>query len=114
MPVAMVMRMGVIMAMTMLVFMRLAWVRMAMGGPMFMAVVPQLGLVQQKEKHQPHQQRQEQIVGTSLAFKGLRQQVHERSCHQGPGRQAEHMLGITGKGAKTQSRCHPNAANTSS
>lgn len=43
-----------------------------------MAVVPQFGLVEQKEKNHPQQQHGKQIVRARLALKGFRQQVHER------------------------------------
>ena len=76
-----------------------------------MAVVPQLGLVQQKEKYQPHQQHQEQVPRTGLALKGLGQQVHEGRGHQGPGRQAQHVLGVAPQGAKTQGGGQPHTSN---
>jgi predicted metal-binding membrane protein len=40
---------------------------------MFMAVVPQLGFVEQKEKHQPDEQGHKQIMRAGLAFKGFGQ-----------------------------------------
>ena len=36
-----------------------------------MAVVPQLGLVQQEKKHQPQEQCQKQIMGAGLTLKSL-------------------------------------------
>jgi len=47
---------------------------------MLVAVVPEFGLVEQKEKDQADQQGREQLVCADLAFKSLRQQVHEGSC----------------------------------
>ena len=77
----------------------------------FMAVVPQLGLVHQEKKHQTTQQGHEQIGRPNLAFKGLRQQVHEGGGQQGPGGQAQHVLGVAGQGAKNQQSRQPHAAN---
>ncbi len=65
---------------------------MAVGVTMLMAVVPQLGLVEQKEKHQTHQQGDEQLVGRSPRFKGLGQQMHEGRGQQSACRQTEQML----------------------
>ena len=69
-------------------------VPMAVGVPMLMAVVPQFGLVEQKEKHQTHQQGDEQLVGRSPRFKGFGQQMHEGRGQQSACRQTEQMLGI--------------------
>jgi hypothetical protein len=41
------------------------------------AVVPELGFVQEKEKDQPDQKHQKQIMGAGLAFKRFGQQMHE-------------------------------------
>ena len=76
-----------------------------------MAVVPQLGLVEQEEKHQPDQQAGKQRLNTGLAFKSLGQQVHESRRQQSAGGQAEHVLGVTGQYAKAQKRCKPDATN---
>ena len=84
------------------------------GLVVLMAVVPQLGFVEQKEKNQPRQQDDEQLFSTRLAFKRLWQQVHEGGGQQRACRQTEHVLGVAGQSAKTQGCCHPNAANTGS
>jgi hypothetical protein len=68
--------------------------RIPMGVTMLMAVVPQLSLVEQKEKHQTHQQGDEQLVRRSPRLKGFWQQMHEGRGQQSPGRQTEQMLGI--------------------
>ena len=68
--------------------------RMPVGVPMLMAVVPQFGLVEQKEKHQTHQQGNKQLVGRCPRLKGFGQQVHEGRGQQCAGRQTEQMLGI--------------------
>ena len=68
--------------------------RMPVGVPMLMAVVPQFGLVEQKEKHQTHQQGDEQLVGRSPRLKGFGQQMHEGRGQQSASRQTEQMLGI--------------------
>ena len=62
---------------------------------MLVAVVPEFGLVEQKEKDQAGQQCREQLVCTDLAFKSLRQQVHEGRGQERTGRQTEHVLGVT-------------------
>ena len=82
-------------------------------------VVPQLGLVQQKEKHHPHQQGGEQVVRARLAFKRLGQQVHEGRGQQGPCGQAEQVLRAHAIVAPTQAHthqqcCSPHAANARS
>ena len=53
-------RMGVVVGLRRVVGMAMF---MAVGVTMLMAVVPQLGLVEQKEKHQTHQQGDEQLWG---------------------------------------------------
>ena len=59
----------------------------------FMAVMPQLRLVEQKEEHQPHQQNREQLVRVGMAFlERFGQQVHEGRGEQGPCRQTQQML----------------------
>ena len=77
-----------------------------------MAVVPQLGLVQQEKEHQPHQQREKQVVRTRLTFKGLGQQVHEGRGHQRTCSQAQHVLGVARQNAKAQCRGQPHTADT--
>jgi hypothetical protein len=57
---------------------------------MLVAVVPEFGLVEQKEKDQADQQGREQLVCADLAFKSLRQQVHEGRGQKCTGRQTEH------------------------
>jgi hypothetical protein len=79
-----------------------------------MAVVPQLRFVEQKEKHQPNQQRQKKVFGCSLALKGFWQQVHEGRGQQGTCGQAQHVLGVTRQRAKTQSGSKPNTADSGS
>ena len=71
---------------------------------MFMSVMPQLGFVQQKEKHQAKQQRHEQAFGPRLALKRLGQQMQERGAHQRTRSQAEHVLRVAGQHAKTKQR----------
>ena len=83
-------------------------------GMVFMAVVPQFGLVEQEEKYHADQQRGKQVVRSDLAFKRLRQQVHEGSAQQRTGRQAEHVLGVAGQHAKAQQRRQPDTANAGS
>jgi hypothetical protein len=46
---------------------------------MLVAVVPELCLIEQKEKQQTEQQGHEQVVGFYTCVKGLRQQV-QKSC----------------------------------
>ena len=43
----------------------------AMTVAMFVPVVPKLGFVEQKEKHQTQQQRHKQLLGWCRTFKGL-------------------------------------------
>jgi flagellar biosynthesis/type III secretory pathway M-ring protein FliF/YscJ len=76
-----------------------------------MPVVPQLGLVQQEEKHQADEQRHEQIFGPGLALKRFRQQVHEGRGQQSARRQAEHVLRVARQNAKTERCRQPDAAN---
>ena len=63
-----------------------------LGRAVLVAVVPQLGLVQQEEEHQPQQQHGEQVVGIGRPLEGLGQQVHEGRGQQRAGRQAQQML----------------------
>jgi hypothetical protein len=97
-------------------------VRMGMGGfmgtmamvvPMtvFVPVVPQLGLVEQEEKHQAHEQSQKQLVRTHATFKSLWQQMQERRGHQSPSGQTQHVLGVATQNTKAQPSRHPNTAN---
>jgi hypothetical protein len=83
----------------------------SMSMSMFMPVVPEFSLVEQKEKQQAHQQSQEQLVRTGLALEGLRQKVQERGRHQSTRSQAQHVLGVAAQNAKTQPSRHPDAAN---
>ncbi|OQC02705.1 MAG: hypothetical protein BWX79_02764 [Alphaproteobacteria bacterium ADurb.Bin100] len=76
----------------------------------FVPVVPQLGLVQQEEEHQPHQQGEEQVVGTGLALERLGQQVQEGGGQQGARGQTQHVLGVARQCAKAQGRGNPDAA----
>jgi large-conductance mechanosensitive channel len=50
---------------------------MTVAVAVFMTVVPQLSLVEQKEKHQPNQQSHEQGMGPGFAFEGFRQQMQK-------------------------------------
>ena len=79
----------------------------------FMAVVIQLGLVEQEKKHQAHEQRGKQLLRTSLAFKSFWQQVHEGSGQQRTGSQTQHVRGVARQQAKAEQRCQPHAANAS-
>ena len=79
----------------------------------FMAVVVQLGLVEQEEKHQSHQQSGKQLLSTSLAFKSFWQQVHECSSQQRTGSQTQHVRGVARQQAKAEQRCQPHAADAS-
>jgi hypothetical protein len=79
---------------------------------MFVSMVPKLGFVEQKEKHQTHQQAQKQLMGTGLALEGLGQQMQKSRGHQSPSGQAQHVLGVAAQNAKAQPSRHPNAANT--
>ena len=95
------------------------WQPVAVFVAVFVAVVPELGLVEQKEKHQAHQQRGKQVVGIDMAFKRLGQQVHEGGGQQGACRQAEQALRPHTGAAPLephphQQRCQPDAADTRS
>jgi hypothetical protein len=48
-----------------------------MAMAMLVPVVPEFGFVEQKEKHQAHQQGQKQLVRPGLALEGFRQQMQE-------------------------------------
>jgi len=74
-------------------------------------MVPKFSLVEQKEKQQTHQQSHEQLVRASLTLEGLGQEVQKRGGHQGPGGQAQHVLGVAAQNAKTQPGRYPDAAN---
>jgi len=84
---------------------------MPMSMSMLVSVVPQLGLVEQKEKNQTHQQSQKEFVWAHATFKSLWQQMQERRGHQSPGGQTQHVLGVAAQNTKAQPSCHPNAAN---
>jgi hypothetical protein len=75
-----------------------------------MPVVPKLGFVEQKEKHQAQQERQKQLMRSSFAFESLGQQMQKRRGHQGPGSQTQHVLGVAAQNAKTEPSRHPDAA----
>ena len=85
---------------------------------MLMAMVPELGLGQQKEKHQPDQQHHEQIMGTAVALERFGQQMHEGRGEQGSRSQAQQTLGHQPWRAPPsqthQQRGHPDTADTSS
>ena len=87
---------------------------MVMSAAMLVAMVPQLGFIEQKKEHQTHQQGREQLTCARLAFKGLGQQVHKGSRQQCASRQTEHVLGVAGEHSKTQKSGQPDAANTGS
>jgi len=61
----------------------------------FMAVVPEFGLVEQEKEHQADQQRHEQAVRRNLALEGFGQQVQKGRAHQRARSQAQHVLGVT-------------------
>ena len=79
-----------------------------------MAVVPQLGLVEQKEKDQPHQQRGKQLLRADRAFKRFGQQVQESRGQQRAGGQAQHVLCVARQQAKAEQRGQPHTANAGS
>ena len=84
---------------------------------MLMSVVPQLSLVEQKEKHQPHQQHGKQSLGrnarTHRQAKGFWQQARESRGQQGTGRQTEQMLRKTRQQRISQQRGQPHTAHSS-
>ena len=98
-----VVRVAVVMPMVMAVVVLMRG-RLCMA--VFVPVVPQLGLVQQKEEHHPHQQGGEQVVRARLAFKRLGQQVHEGRGQQGPCGQAEQVLRAHAIVAPAQAQTH--------
>ena len=73
---------------------------------MLVSVVPELGLVEQKEKHQAYQQRGKQCLRANAAFKGFRQQVHEGRGQQRARRQAEQVPRPNPIAAAAQARPH--------
>jgi hypothetical protein len=83
----------------MMVLMALA-MGVTMAVAMFVPVVPKLGFVEQKEKHQTQQQRHKQLLGWRRTFKGLGKQVQKSSAQQGSGCQAQHVLGVAGQQTK--------------
>ena len=85
---------------------------MGIGLVVFVAVVPQLGLVEQEKKHQTGQQQCKQLLRAGLALERLGQQVHERGGQQGARRQTQHVLGVTGEHCKTQQSGQPDTAHT--
>ena len=48
---------------------------MAIAMVVLMSVVPQFGLVEQKEEQKPQQQSEKQRMGTRFTFKSFRQQM---------------------------------------
>lgn len=84
-----------------------------------MPVVPELGLVEEEEKHHAHQQGGKQLLGPGLRLEGLWQQVHEGGGQQRAGRQAQQMLRtdagagrvVPGHGAAQKAGRQPDAAN---
>lgn len=84
--------------------------RMRMPMRMLMPVVPQLSLVEQKEKHHTQEQGEKQLLRRRARFKRFWQQVHERRCQQGPGCQAQHVLGVARQQAIGQHRRDQHAA----
>ena len=90
---------------------RMARAESALGIVVLVTVMPQFGLVEQKEKHQPHKQRGKQMIGADMAFKGFGQQVHESRSQERARRQAEHVLRVARQHAKAEYRRQPDAAN---
>lgn len=86
----MLVHMTVIMAMR--VMMMMTMIPVSMGMAMLVPVMPEFGLVEQKEKYQPHQQHGEQIMRLHLALERFGQQVHEGGRQQRSRRQAQQML----------------------
>ena len=74
---------------------RMARAESALGIVVLVTVMPQFGLVEQKEKHQPHKQRGKQMIGADMAFKGFGEHVLRVACHH----------------AKAEYRRQPDAAN---
>jgi hypothetical protein len=66
---------------------------------MLMTVVPEFGFVEQKEKHQAHEQNREQGFGLQIRLngqlKGLREQTHEGRGEQRASGQTQKVLGET-------------------
>jgi hypothetical protein len=81
---------------------------------MFVPVVPQLGLVEQKKEDHANQQREEQALRINLTFESLGQQMQKGRAQQGTSGQAEHMLCIACQHAEAQGRSQPYAANAGS
>jgi flagellar basal body-associated protein FliL len=69
------MRMIMIVVVSLMVIMAMVCIAVVM----LVAVVPELCLIEQKEKQQTEQQGHEQVVGFYTCVKGLRQQV-QKSC----------------------------------
>jgi hypothetical protein len=84
---------------------------MTMTMTVLVPVVPQLGLVEQEEKHQAYEQGQKELMWAHATFKSLRQQMQERRGHQSPGGQTQHVLGVAAQNTKAQPSRHPNTAN---
>ena len=83
----------------------------------FMSVVPQLGFVEQKEKHQPHQQDSKQGLGRHASrhrlLERLWQQTHKGCGKQSAGRQAQQMLGKPREQGISQQSSQPHTADAS-
>jgi hypothetical protein len=82
-------------------------------------VVPQLGLVQQEEEHQAHQQRGEQLMRPGLALERLGQQVHEgrgqqRTCGQAQQMARAHTVGPRAQPGAQKPGGKPHAADPGS
>jgi hypothetical protein len=77
----------------------------------FMPVVPELGFVEQKEKHQAQKQGHEQGMWADIALESLGHQVQKRRGQQSACGQAEHVLGVTAEHPETEPSGQPNAAN---
>ena len=114
-------RTGVYMMAMFMVFMSIVCMFHRMCGTMvvvFVPVVPQLGFVEQEEKHQATQQNGKKMVRVGLAFKRLRQQMHKGGCQQSPRSQAQKMLRPHTRAAvhaqTHQHVCNPHAADTRS
>ena len=97
--------MSMLMVVVLMVMVRLVMV-------MLMAVVPQLGFVEQKEKHQADQQGGEQGLRRNVRFKSLGQQMHESRGQQSTCSQTEQMLREPTQERPGQQRCQQDTAHT--
>jgi hypothetical protein len=101
--------MSVIMSVSLMMIMAMVNIAVVM----LVAVVPEFGFVEQKEKQQTKQQGHEQVVGFYAGFKGFRQEMQKSCGQQGTCSQAQHVLGIATHNAKAKPGCQPNTSNTS-